>query len=60
MYIYSPSDVDPSSTGVFNIYLVKGHILKPERFAGRIHILQSKVCILLQDMPTTISVRKHT
>jgi hypothetical protein len=25
-----------------------------ERFAGRIHVLQSKVCILLQNMPTDI------
>jgi hypothetical protein len=30
-----------------------------ERFVGRIHILQSKVCILLQGMPTNISVRKY-
>jgi hypothetical protein len=31
-----------------------------ERFAGRNHVLQSKVCILLHDMPTDISVQKHT
>jgi 2,3-bisphosphoglycerate-independent phosphoglycerate mutase len=31
-----------------------------ESFAGRIHFLQSKVCIVLQDMPTDISVRTHT
>jgi hypothetical protein len=31
-----------------------------ERFAGRIHVLQSKVRILLQDMPTNISLHKHT
>jgi hypothetical protein len=31
-----------------------------ERFAGRIHVLHSKVCILLQDMRTNISLRKYT
>jgi hypothetical protein len=46
--------------GVFNIYLLKGHILMAERFAGRIHILQSKVCILLHDMPANISLHEHT
>jgi hypothetical protein len=46
--------------GVFNLYLLKGHILMAERFAGRIHVLQSKVYILLQDMPTNISLHKHT
>jgi hypothetical protein len=30
-----------------------------ERFAGRIRVLRSKVCVLLQDMPTNISIRKH-
>jgi hypothetical protein len=48
-----------SNAGVFTLYLLKGHILKAERFAGRIHALQSKVCILLQDMPTNISLHKH-
>jgi hypothetical protein len=46
--------------GVFNSYLLKGHILMTEIFAGRIHVLQSKVCILSQDMPTNVSLRKHT
>jgi hypothetical protein len=46
--------------GVFNLYLHRGHILTAERFAGRIHVLQSKVCILLQDLPTDISLHKHT
>jgi hypothetical protein len=46
--------------GVFNPYLLKGHILMAERFAGRIQVLQSKICILLQDMRTNISLRKHT
>jgi hypothetical protein len=49
-----------SKSGVFNIYLFKGRILMAERFAGCIHILQSKVCILLQDMPTNISIYIHT
>jgi hypothetical protein len=49
-----------SSTRVFKFYLLKGQILMAERFAGRIHVLQSKVCILLQDMPTDISLHKHT
>jgi hypothetical protein len=31
-----------------------------ESFAGRIHVLQSKVCILLQDIRTNISLHKHT
>jgi hypothetical protein len=31
-----------------------------ERFAGRIHVLHSKVRILLHDMPTNISLHKHT
>jgi hypothetical protein len=31
-----------------------------ERFAGRIHVLQSKVCTLLQDMHTNISLHEHT
>jgi hypothetical protein len=31
-----------------------------ERFAGCIHVLQSEVCILLQDVPTDISVRKRS
>jgi hypothetical protein len=30
-----------------------------ERIAGRIHIVQSKICILLQDMNTNISLHKH-
>jgi hypothetical protein len=45
--------------GVFSLYLLKGHILMAERFAGRNHVLQSKVCVLLQDMPTDISLHKH-
>jgi hypothetical protein len=45
--------------GVFNLYLLKGHILMTERFAGRIHVLYSKVCILLQDMPTNISLHRY-
>jgi hypothetical protein len=49
-----------SVAGVFNLYLHKGHMLMAERFAGRIHVLQSKVCILLQDLPTSISLHKHT
>jgi hypothetical protein len=49
-----------SKAGVFKLYLLKGHILMAERFAGRIHVLQSKVCILLQDTPTSISLHKHT
>jgi hypothetical protein len=49
-----------SKPGVFNLYLLKDHILMAERFAGRIHVLQSKVCILLQDMATDISLHKHT
>jgi hypothetical protein len=48
-----------SKAGVFNLYLFKGHILMAERFAGRIHVLESKVCILLQDMPTNITLREH-
>jgi hypothetical protein len=31
-----------------------------ERFAGRIHVLQGKVRIMLQDIPTNISLPKHT
>jgi hypothetical protein len=31
-----------------------------ERFIGRIYVLPSKVCILLHDMPTNISLHKHT
>jgi hypothetical protein len=46
--------------GVFNLYLLKGHILMAERFMGRIHVLQSKVCTLFQDMPTNIFLHKHT
>jgi hypothetical protein len=49
-----------SKPGVFNIYLLQGHILMPEIFGGRIHVLQSKDRILLQDMPTDIYVHKHT
>jgi hypothetical protein len=41
-------------------YLLKGHILMAERFAGCFHVLQSKICILLQDMSTSISLREHT
>jgi hypothetical protein len=48
------------TAGVCNLYLFKGHILIAERFAGRIHVLQSKVCVLLQDMPTNISLYKYT
>jgi hypothetical protein len=48
------------TTGVFNLHLLKGHILTAERFAGPVHMLQSKVCILLQDVPTNISLHKHT
>jgi hypothetical protein len=51
---------DSSRAGVFNFYLLRGHILMAERFMGCIHILQRKVCILLQDMPANISVHKHT
>jgi hypothetical protein len=31
-----------------------------DKFAGRIHVLQSKVWISLQDMRTDISLHKHT
>jgi hypothetical protein len=48
------------SARVFSIDLLKGHILMAERFAGRIHVLHSKVRILLQDMRTGISLHKHT
>jgi hypothetical protein len=52
---------DPLTTaGVFKLYLLKGHILMAQGFAGRIHALQSKVCILSQDTPTDISLHKHT
>jgi hypothetical protein len=30
-----------------------------KRFAGHIHVLQSKVCILLQNMRTNIYLHKH-
>jgi hypothetical protein len=40
--------------------MLKGQILMAEIFAGIIHVLQSKVCMLLQDMLTNISVREHT
>jgi hypothetical protein len=46
--------------GALNLYLLKGHILMAEKFAGRIRVLQSKVCVSLQDMPTNISLHKHT
>jgi hypothetical protein len=49
--------------GVLNLHLLKGlkgHVLMAERFAGRIYVSQRKVCILLQDMPTDISLRKDT
>jgi hypothetical protein len=46
--------------GVFNLYLLKSHILMAESFAGRIPVLQIKVYILLQDMHTNISLHKHT
>jgi hypothetical protein len=49
-----------SKPGVFNLHLGKGHILMAERFAGSIHVLQSKVCMLLQDMRTNASLHKHT
>jgi hypothetical protein len=49
-----------SKTGVLKLHLLKGHILMAEISAGHIHVSQSKVCILLQDMPTDISLRKHT
>jgi hypothetical protein len=49
-----------STPGVFKVYLLKGHILMAERFAGRIRVLQSKVCILLQDIRTNISLHKYT
>jgi hypothetical protein len=42
------------NAGVFNLNLLKGHILMAEIFAGRIHVLQGKVCILLQDMRTNL------
>jgi hypothetical protein len=48
------------NAGTCNLYLLKGHILMAERFAGRILVLQSKGWILLQDMPTNISVHRHT
>jgi hypothetical protein len=51
---------NPITAGVFQLYLLKGHILMEERFADCIHVLQSKVCILLQDMPTNISLHKRT
>jgi hypothetical protein len=41
------------------LYLLKGHILMAKRLAGRVHILRSKVCILLQDTRTDISLHKH-
>jgi hypothetical protein len=47
-------------SGVFSLYLLKGHILMAERSAGCIHVLHSKVCTLLQDMPTDISLHKRT
>jgi hypothetical protein len=47
-------------SGVFKLYLLRGHILMAEKFAGRIHVLQSKVCVLLQDSPTDISLHKRT
>jgi hypothetical protein len=50
----------PINAGVFNRYLLKGPTLVAERFAGRIHASQSKVCILLQGMPTDVSLCKHT
>jgi hypothetical protein len=31
-----------------------------KKIMGHIHVLQSKVCILLQGMPTNISPHKHT
>jgi hypothetical protein len=31
-----------------------------ERFVCLIRVLQSKVCILLQELPTNTSLRKHT
>jgi hypothetical protein len=48
------------TAGVFNLHLLKGHILMAERSAGRIHVLHSKVCMLLQDRRTGISLHKHT
>jgi hypothetical protein len=58
--LFSSKTKAPSNSGIFNLYLLKGHILMEERFAGHIHVLQSKVCMLLQDMPTNISLHKHT
>jgi hypothetical protein len=49
-----------SVAGVCKLHLLKGHILVAERSAGRIHVLQSKVCMLLQDVPIGISLHKHT
>jgi hypothetical protein len=60
VYNYIPETTPVSRAGVFNIYSLNGHILMAERFAGHIHVLQSTVCILLQDMPTNISLHKHT
>jgi hypothetical protein len=48
-----------SKSGDFSLYLLKGHILMAEIFAGRIHVLHSKVCILLQDMRADVSLHKH-
>jgi len=45
---------------IFNIYLLKGHILISERFAGCRHVLRSKVCLLLLGIPTNISLPKRT
>jgi hypothetical protein len=50
--------VGPSRSGTFNFTCSRA--TTAEGFAGRIHILQSKVCMLLQDMPTDISLHKHT
>ena len=46
-------------SSIFNIYLLKGHILILETFVGCRHVLQSTVCLLLLGI-TTISLHKRT
>jgi hypothetical protein len=58
--IDEPAESSCTKSGVFKLYLLKGHILMAEIFLGYIHVLQSKLCILLQDMPANISLHKHT
>jgi hypothetical protein len=49
-----------SRRGVFKLYLLKDHNLPVERFAGRMQVLVSKFFMLLPDIPTNISLHKHT